>query len=457
MSLSRTRSRLLPVLVVLFTFAVFWRTLSFGLYLDDNHHARPWELAEVLGTFNGPFDPLGIEPPYFRPLPVVSFALDWALWGWGTWGYHFTNVALHALASLLVLLVLRRMRVPELPACLGALYFSVIPANVATAVYISERSDALVVIFVCAAVLSVHAYVATDRARWLWLMGLWACAAMSSKEIGASVVLLAPLFWLYFTLDHKSRPDSTPHSVAQSGIVTSAAHLRDALLGLWREPATLGRALRVGLPLFFIVVIYSVHRVRVLPTGLISAQYGDVGPLRGYASALFWTFRAVPWEVPAPLLLPLIALVTLLALLSRPSPRALAVTLTGLLTIALSAGPLGLLGQVEPRLLYLPEVGHAVMMAGVVMALLEASRGSGPGLRRAAGMLGWGAGLALAVAVGVAHLRAQNEFRPDSYKMLKGYRGVVDDPKKNLYPRHRLDEVERILENARERNLDGAR
>src|SRR5688500_17095783 len=132
-------SRLLPLLVVLFTFAVFWRTLDFGLYLDDNHHARPWALAEVLSTFNGPFDPLGIEPPYFRPLPVVSFALDWALWGWGTWGYHFTNVALHALASLLLLLVLRRMRVPELPACAGALYSSVIPANVATAVYISER------------------------------------------------------------------------------------------------------------------------------------------------------------------------------------------------------------------------------------------------------------------------------------------------------------------------------
>jgi hypothetical protein len=458
MSVSRKLgSWLFPVLVVLFTFAVFWRTLGFGLYLDDNHHARPWTLAEVLGTFNGPFDPLGIEPPYFRPLPVVSFALDWALWGWGTGGYHFTNVALHALASLLVLLLLRRMRVPELPACLGALYFSVIPANVATAVYISERSDALVVIFVCAAVLSVHTYVATHRSRWLWLMGLCACAAMSSKEIGASVALLTPLFWLYFTLDQKSRAEPSPGGSAPAGIVNSAARLRDALLGLWREPATLGQVLRVGLPLFFIVVIYALHRVRVLPTGLISAHYGDVGPLRGYASAIFWTFRAVPWEVPAPLLLPLVALVTLLALLSRPSERAWAVTMMGLLTIALSSAPLGLLGQVEPRLLYLPEVGHAVMMAGVAMALTEASRVSGPGLRRAAGMLGWGAGLALAVVIAAAHLRAQNEFRPDSYKMLKGYRGVIDDPKKNLYPRHRLDEVERILENARERDLDGAR
>ena len=128
-------------------FLLYARTVHEGLYLDDQHHVRPWSLGEVFGTFHGPFDPLGIEPVYFRPLVVVTFALDWAAWGWDPIGYHITNVALHAVAVVMVLVLLRRLGLSIWTSAAGALLFGAIPANVATAVYISERSDAMVAIF----------------------------------------------------------------------------------------------------------------------------------------------------------------------------------------------------------------------------------------------------------------------------------------------------------------------
>ena len=81
----RYLERAAPLLIAVFIFVVFARTFDFGLYLDDHHHARLWALSEVLSTFAGPFDPLGIEPPYFRPMVVVTFAIDWNIWGFNAW------------------------------------------------------------------------------------------------------------------------------------------------------------------------------------------------------------------------------------------------------------------------------------------------------------------------------------------------------------------------------------
>jgi hypothetical protein len=449
MAVSRRLYWLLFFGVLSFTLVLFARTLGFGLYYDDNHHARPWGLGEVLGTFYGPFDPLGIEPPYFRPLLVVTFALDWSIWGWSPWGYHLTNVLLHAGSAALVLTLLLRMGAAPLAALAGGLYFALIPANVATAVYISERSDALVAIFTCAALCCVHAYVQSGRRRWVWAVGALSAAAMASKELGVSAALLAPLFWFYFELQRRSLTQPAARLGWQQLTKTPAALVRVAR-DLAKEPAARSRALALTVPLVLLVLCYAVYRTLVLPTGLISAKYGDVGPLRGYASALIWTFRAVPWELHSHFILPALAVLLALALWSRPGHDALGLLAMGFSTVAVSAAPLGLLGQVEPRLLYLPEVGHALVFSGIVTAL---GRAAG---RRPLSLIS-GVSLALFLAaVSLAHLRAQDEFGPDSYKMLKGYRLVIEDPKKDLYPRQRLEEIHTILESARARGLDGA-
>lgn len=414
------------------TFIVYARTLWFGLYWDDNHHARSWGFTEVLGTFAGPFDPLGIEPVYYRPLPVVSFGIDWLIWGNGTWGYHLTNVVLHIAVVVLLARVLYDFTASYLAAAAGALYFSLIPANAPTAVYISERSDALVALFVLLAVRCVQRHGDSLGRRGLIAIMLCFVGALMSKEVGISLAPLAMVVWLALPLVR----GGDDHVGPSGGAPTSATSLRARLM-----------AHRLWLPLVagFVATAacYLVYRSLVLPTGTDVRKYGDSGPVQSWVSAMLWTAKGVAWELPArafPVLLVILAATIAVAWLRRSddNSRTLWLFALGGVWVALACAPLALLGRVEPRLLYLAEIGMAIMVAAAVRSTMLIWRN--PPWRTAR----WGfvaVNAALAVLTVVSLVEAQNEFAPGSAKMLYGDCQVVLDPQVDKYPDHRLQEV----------------
>ena len=69
--------------------------------------------------------PVGRSP--YRPLTAISYALDWTLGGGEASFFHWTNVALHALVSGLVVLLLFRLGATTLAAALGGVVFAVAP------------------------------------------------------------------------------------------------------------------------------------------------------------------------------------------------------------------------------------------------------------------------------------------------------------------------------------------
>ena len=46
---------------------------------------------------------------YYRPVVMLSFALEYAVWGLRPWGFHLTNLLLHAANSCLVFVFLREL------------------------------------------------------------------------------------------------------------------------------------------------------------------------------------------------------------------------------------------------------------------------------------------------------------------------------------------------------------
>lgn len=90
--------------------AVYARSLRNGFVFDDayavlyNDVVRgPFSLARVLSTDAwGRALTRGTDPDAYRPLTVLTLALDWRLGGGKPWVFHATNAALHALASALV-------------------------------------------------------------------------------------------------------------------------------------------------------------------------------------------------------------------------------------------------------------------------------------------------------------------------------------------------------------------
>lgn len=100
----------------------------------------------------------------WHPLTMLSYGIDYALWGLDPWGYHLENIILHALNTALVfLLVLRLSREAGktnaiLAGCVAGFIFGVHPLHVESVSWVSERKDVLSAFFFLLAILSYLKY-----------------------------------------------------------------------------------------------------------------------------------------------------------------------------------------------------------------------------------------------------------------------------------------------------------
>jgi hypothetical protein len=102
---------------------------------------RGWVLPIDLG--GAWWTPHGLSVEYFRPLIVLSFALDRLVYGTHAAGYHLTNLALHATATLLVWAIARRVLGAGFGAWAAAALFAIHPCHVQAVGWISGRTDVL--------------------------------------------------------------------------------------------------------------------------------------------------------------------------------------------------------------------------------------------------------------------------------------------------------------------------
>ncbi|MCC6579322.1 MAG: tetratricopeptide repeat protein [Phycisphaeraceae bacterium] len=153
------------------TLLVFFRalmcgfiSLDDGIYVYDNSHlALGWTPAGLhwaLTTFHA-----GL----WIPLTWLSLMLDHMLYGNLAWGYHLTNILLHAVNVVLLDRLLRRITGWQWRAALVAAIFAVHPLRVESVVWVTERKDVLSLLL---GLLAMSAYVAYVRDRSWWKYGL---------------------------------------------------------------------------------------------------------------------------------------------------------------------------------------------------------------------------------------------------------------------------------------------
>lgn len=128
---------------------------------------------------------------FYRPLVVLSFAVDWQLWGGAPLGFHLTNLLLHLCAVVFVFLLARRWGAEAVAAAAAAALFGVLPRLSEAVAWISGRTDLLAVVFVLLA-LVLHGF--ENRRRWLAAFALF--LGLLSKEVAAAgLIALALLEW----------------------------------------------------------------------------------------------------------------------------------------------------------------------------------------------------------------------------------------------------------------------
>ena len=106
------------ILVAGLAVAAFLPALWSGFVYDDGRFVvENTAIRSLANTGDFLMDPRVIDPEgwqgIYRPLRTFSFAVDRAVFGPGSFGFHLTSLVLHALASVLVLMFLRRLGVAE--------------------------------------------------------------------------------------------------------------------------------------------------------------------------------------------------------------------------------------------------------------------------------------------------------------------------------------------------------
>ncbi len=153
------RFRLAAAALILLAAGVYSNTLKFGAAWDDTRFVFQSGATEGLTAlphlFTSPFltDVPPARSPY-RPVTAASYMLDWSLGGGRAMVFHWTNVALHALTTLLVLLLLLRLGGSQLGALVGSAVYAVHPVHVEAVADLAGRSELLAAFFVLCATLA---------------------------------------------------------------------------------------------------------------------------------------------------------------------------------------------------------------------------------------------------------------------------------------------------------------
>ncbi len=162
--------RYIIFLLILITLAVYWRAASnqFVDYDDFDYINSRVVLGLTPANIFWAFTTSKIG--YAQPLAWLSLMLDSDLFGSGPRGYHVTNILLHALAAVLLYLVLQSLTAAPWRSGLVALLFAIHPLRVESVAWVSERKD---VLSGCLAFGTIFAYAAyVHRPKWYryWLV-----------------------------------------------------------------------------------------------------------------------------------------------------------------------------------------------------------------------------------------------------------------------------------------------
>jgi hypothetical protein len=265
--------------------ALYLPTVSHDFVEDDRlivaNNPAVHSLTRAVYGFSRPYWPPPNSGGLYRPLTILSYAVDWWLGGGRPWLFHLLNALWHGLAAVLVVVVVARW-LPEPGALAAGLVFAVHPVHVEAVAGIVGRAELLAAVGLLGAVVS---------ARRGWWPATVACAALAmfSKEHGVVAGML-------IAIDDWLRPPDARRYPA--GLYVTLGIVTVGFLVLWAKigaaaaadvaPPFLGVGTGERLALAF-PAIARAARLLVWPLGL-SADYGpQVIPVR-----TGFSFAAIP-------------------------------------------------------------------------------------------------------------------------------------------------------------------
>jgi len=190
------RPWLLLCCVLITVLGSYLPVLGAPLVWDDLHLIERTPLVQTLhplpeyfaqGFWQG--DDLAQGRVYYRPLTILSLALDARLYGSNPAGFHLTNLALHLISTALLFWLLRMRGTGGYTALVGVALWALHPRLTEAVAWVSGRTDVLATLFVLCAFLARGRDGASRRtlAALLLLLGLM-CKEVALAGVAAALV-----------------------------------------------------------------------------------------------------------------------------------------------------------------------------------------------------------------------------------------------------------------------------
>jgi len=193
--------------LVLALAAVYNNVFANSFHYDDFHSLVDNPHVRSLGNWSAFFqDPTTFssmpERAMYRPLVLLSYALNYHWGGYDVWGYHLVNLFLHLSVALAVYGLVRVLGKGPRPALWGALFFALHPLGSEPVNYISSRSESLCALFY---IVSLVAYI-----QWRQRGGQWVAVSLivfAAALLAKSVAAVLPAALLIYEIHLTRRPN----------------------------------------------------------------------------------------------------------------------------------------------------------------------------------------------------------------------------------------------------------
>ena len=304
----------LPLLIFLSAVAVYLNSLGGEFVFDDtsivqnNPQIRSLGFANLKQIFGSHYwQTVAAQGGLYRPVVILSYAVNYAVGGLDPAGYHFVNVLLHAINSVLVVLVIEELFHDRRFSLWSGLLFALHPIRTEAVAYVAGRAETLAALFFLAAwwcclknhaVLSAAAFLlavlskesaftllavlplsdyAARRSGGLRALARYLPLALAAAlALGARFLALGGLTPLYIN------PSSNPLGEAGTAArLLTATHVLGKYVWLLVFPVPLSAD-------------YSFNQIPVLRQAADPAFLIPLGMLLALAGAAAWCFRRSP-------------------------------------------------------------------------------------------------------------------------------------------------------------------
>ena len=137
----------------------------------------------------------------FRPVVLVSYALNYYFSGLQVNGYHWFNICLHSLNSILLVFLGRRIGLSLPAAMFSSFLFAFHPINNETVNYVSSRSESLSALYMLCALICYMVLRSSAKLNLVLYVTSVICFGLSLLSKSVGLMLLPVLFfyeWTFF-------------------------------------------------------------------------------------------------------------------------------------------------------------------------------------------------------------------------------------------------------------------